>query len=174
MIGAERLKLIGEAVAKSGAVSISDLSERFKVSEATVRRDLSKLEKQGLLRRTYGGAVSRQGSSVEAPFSVREQLHVAEKRAIALVAAELVSSSETIVVDAGTTTAELARALRNHSDLTVITNSERVMNELYDCPEVSVFVVGGELNPLSGLPAKGDIWNVKCQPAPDSDQTSHG
>jgi len=167
MLAAERLKRIAEAVCQDGAVSITDLSARFAVSEATVRRDLSRLAQQGLLKRTYGGAVSRQTASVDAPFAVREQLYVAEKRAIALAAAKLVSDGETIVLDAGTTIAELARALRNHSDLTVITNSERVMNELYDCHGVSVFAIGGEVRALSGLPAKGDI----CMVGPVAEET---
>jgi DeoR family fructose operon transcriptional repressor len=167
MIAAERLERIAEVVRQNGVVSIADLSDRLGVSEATVRRDLTKLEQQGLLRRTYGGAVSLRMSSLDAPFAVREQHYVAEKRAIALAAAQLVSNGETIVLDAGTTMAELARALRDHRDLTVITNSERVMNELYDCSGVTVFVIGGELRALSGLPAKGDL----CMVGPVAEET---
>jgi DeoR/GlpR family transcriptional regulator of sugar metabolism len=147
-------------VRKRGAVSIVDLSERLEVSEATIRRDLTKLEQKGLLKRTYGGAVARRVSSLDTPFDVREQHHVAEQRAIALAAANLVRKGETIFLDAGTTIAQLAHALRDRSDLTVITNSERVMNELYDCSGVTVVVTGGELRSLSGLPAKGDICMV--------------
>ena len=167
VIAAERLERIAQAVRQNGAVSIADLSERLGVSEATIRRDLTKLQQQGLLRRTYGGAMSLQGSSLDAPFAVRERQHVAEKRAIAQAAAQLVSNGETIALDAGTTTAELASALRNHSDLTVITNSERVMNELYDCSGVNVFVTGGELRALSGLPARGDL----CLVGPIAEET---
>jgi DeoR/GlpR family transcriptional regulator of sugar metabolism len=160
VIAAERLERIAETVRKQGAVSIADLSGRLNVSEATIRRDLTKLERQGLLKRTYGGAVARRVSSLDAPFDVREQHYVAEKRSIALAAADLVSNGETIFLDAGTTIAQLARALRDRSDLTVITNSERVMNELYDCNGVTVVVTGGELRPLSGLPSRGDICMV--------------
>ena len=167
MIAAERLKRIAEAVRRDGAVSIAELSERFAVSQATIRRDLSRLAQQGVLKRTYGGAVARPITSVDAPFAVREQLHVAEKRAIALAAAALVGEGETIVLDAGTTMAELARALRNHTDLTVITNSERVLNELYDSRGVVVFATGGEIRALSGLPAKGDI----CMVGPVAEET---
>jgi len=174
VIAAERLERVAETVRKQGTVSIADLSERLDVSEATIRRDLTKLERQGLLKRTYGGAVARRASSLDAqaeavarraasldaPFNVREQHHVAEKRAIAMAAAALVSNGETIVLDAGTTTGQLAHALRDRCDLTVITNSERVMNELYDCTGVTVVVTGGELRPLSGLPSRGDICMV--------------
>lgn len=167
VIAAERLERIAQTVRQNGAVSIASLSERLGVSEATIRRDLTKLERQGLLRRTHGGAMSLQVSSLDTPFAVREQQHVAEKRAIAQAAAQLVSNGETIALDAGTTTAELASALRNHSDLTVITNSERVMNELYDCSGVSVFVTGGELRALSGLPTRGDL----CMVGPMAEET---
>ena len=183
MIAAERLEHIAETVCQKRAVSIADLSERFGVSQATIRRDLNKLEKQGILERKYGGAVARRASSfdvqteavpqrtssLDAPFDVREQHHVAEKRAIALAAIELVSSGETIFLDAGTTIAQLAHALRDHSDLTVITNSERVMNELYDCSGVTVVVTGGELRPLSGLPSRGDI----CMVGPIAEEILH-
>jgi DeoR family fructose operon transcriptional repressor len=167
VIAAERLERITEIVRRNGVVSIAELSERIGASETTIRRDLTRLERQGLLRRTYGGAVSLRVSSLDAPFAVREQLHVAEKQAIAQAAANLVSDGETIVLDAGTTSAQLARALRDRYDLTVITNSQRVMNELYDCSGVTVVVMGGELRPLSGLPAKGDL----CMVGPITEET---
>jgi len=159
MIAAERLERIAELVRQKRTVSISELSAMFDASEATVRRDLTKLEKQGLLKRTYGDAVSLHTSNLglDAPFSVRAQSHVKEKKAIALAAAKLVSNGETIVLDAGTTTAQLARALRNHRNLTVITNSERVMNELYDCDGVTVIVTGGVLLTFGDLPKQGDL-----------------
>ena len=157
MIAAERLERIAGLIREKRTVSISELSEMLGTSEATIRRDLTKLEKRGLLKRTYGGAVSLYSSNLDAPFSVRAQYHVAEKQAIALAAAELVSDGETIVLDAGTTTAQLARALRNRRNLTVITNSERVMNELYNCETVTVLVTGGELFTLGDLPERGDL-----------------
>ena len=129
----------------------------FAASEATIRRDLIKLEKQGLLTRTYGGAISLFSSGLDAPFSVRAQHQVLEKRAIALAAANLVSDGETIAVDAGTTTAELARILRNRRNLTVVTNSGRVMNELYDCDGVTVIVTGGVLLTLGEIPHQSDL-----------------
>jgi DeoR family fructose operon transcriptional repressor len=133
----------------------------FDASEATIRRDLNKLEQQGLVKRTYGGAISLypqlQASSLDAPFSVRAQHHVAEKRAIALAAAELVSDGETIILDAGTTTAQLARVLQNRHNLTVITNSYRVMTELHDSEGVSVMITGGVLHSLGELPQEGDL-----------------
>jgi DeoR family fructose operon transcriptional repressor len=157
MIAAERLERIAGLLREKRTVSISELSEMLGASEATIRRDLTKLEKQGLLKRTYGGAMSLYSSNLDAPFFVRAQYHVAEKQAIALAAAKLVSDGETIVLDSGTTTAQLARALRNRRNLTVITNSERVMNELYDCETVTVIVTGGELSTLGDVSERRDL-----------------
>jgi len=157
MIAAERLERIAALIRERRTVSISDLSELLEISEATIRRDLTKLEKQGLLKRTCGGAVSLHASNLDAPFVVRAERQVAEKQAIARAAVEMISEGETIVLDAGTTTAQLARALRNHRNITVITNSERVMNELYGCDGVTVIVTGGILVALDGLPEQGDI-----------------
>ena len=128
----------------------------FAASEATIRRDLTKLERQGLLERTYGGAVSLYFPNLNAPFSVRASRDVPEIRAIALAAAELVSDDETIILDAGTITSQLAHALKNHRNLTVITNSTRVMNELYGREGVVVIVTGGELLTLHELAQEGD------------------
>jgi DeoR family fructose operon transcriptional repressor len=160
MLAAERLERITRLIRQRRTVSIAELSEMFGASEATIRRDLTKLEERGLLRRTYGGAVSLHSSALDAPFSVRAQQQVAEKQAIALAAAELVSEGETIVLDAGTTTAQLARVLRHRRNLTIITNSERVMNELYDCDGVTVIVTGGVLLPFGELPGQGDVCMV--------------
>jgi DeoR/GlpR family transcriptional regulator of sugar metabolism len=157
MLAAARLERISALLREKRTVTISELSATLTASEATVRRDLTKLEQRGLLRRTYGGAVSLYFSSLDVPFSVREQHQVAEKQAIALAAAELVSDGETIVVDAGTTTAQLARALKNRRNLTVITNSGRVMNELSDSDGVTVIVTGGELLAVGELPQQGDL-----------------
>jgi DeoR/GlpR family transcriptional regulator of sugar metabolism len=157
MFGAARLEGIASLLRQRRTVSIAELTEMFAASEATIRRDLTKLEKRGLLKRTYGGAISLYSSSLDAPASVRELHRVPEKRAIALAAAELVSDGETIVLDAGTTTAQLARVLRNRRKLTVITNSGQVMNELYDCDGVSVIATGGVLFPLGDLQEQGDL-----------------
>jgi DeoR family fructose operon transcriptional repressor len=154
---AERRERVAALLRERRTVSISELSALFDASEATIRRDLIKLEEQGLAKRTYGGAISLYSSGLDAPFSVRAHHHIAEKRAIALAAAGLVSDGETIILDAGTTTAHLAGVLRNRHNLTIITNSVRVMNELHDCDGVSVIATGGALHALGALPEEGDL-----------------
>jgi len=157
MLSTERRERIVKLVRQRRTISVSELSETFGASEATIRRDLTELEKQGVLRRTYGGAVSLHLPPPETLFSVRVQQQVAEKQAIALAAARLVAAGETIVLDAGTTTAHLAHALRNHRDLTVITNSEQVMHELYDCDSVTVILTGGTPSRLGVPPDQTDL-----------------
>jgi len=162
MIAAERLQLISERLRTEHVVSITRLSKLLGVSEMTVRRDLIQLEKMGLCRRTRGGAVNVRRMLVhDIPYNEREILHVAEKVAIGRAAAELVQEGETIAIDAGTTTAQMAAALRNRKNITVITNSLRVLNQLCDSPDITVISTGGTICPTSsrGL-AHGDPFLI--------------
>jgi DeoR family transcriptional regulator of aga operon/DeoR family fructose operon transcriptional repressor len=161
MLAIERLERIAGLIRRQRTVSILALSELLGTSEATIRRDLAKLEEQGLLRRVRGGAVAPSATLPDIPFDVRVQQMVAEKQAIARTAATLVSHGETIAVDSGSTAACFARALRSHRALTVVTNSERVVHALYDCPDVSVIATGGHFLDISrdseGRPQRGDV-----------------
>lgn len=161
MLAIERLERITGLIRQQRTVSILSLSEMFGISEATIRRDLVKLEEQGLLKRVRGGAVALSTSFPDIPFDVRVQHMVAEKEAIAGTAATLVSNGDTIAIDSGSTAACFARALRNHRALTVVTNSERVVHALYDCPDVSVIATGGLFLDISrdseGRPHWGDV-----------------
>lgn len=160
MLAVERLERIVDLIHQRRTASIAELSEMLGPSEATIRRDLVKLERQGLLRRVRGGAVARALPFPDIPFDVRIQQMVAEKQAIARAAAALVSNGDTIAVDSGSTAACFARALRNHRALTVVTNSERVAHELYGSADVSVIATGGLYLEISrdseGRPQRGD------------------
>jgi DeoR family transcriptional regulator of aga operon/DeoR family fructose operon transcriptional repressor len=161
VLAVERLEQIADHIRRHRTASIWELSEKLGTSEATIRRDLAKLEKQGYLRRVRGGAVALSPAFPDIPFEVRVQQMVAEKRAIAQAAAALVAHGETIAIDSGSTAACFARALRNHRALTVVTNSERVAHALYDCPDVSVIATGGLFLDISrdseGRPQRGDV-----------------
>ncbi len=161
MLAVKRLERIVDLVHQRRTASIVELSEMLGTSEATIRRDLDKLERQGLLRRVRGGAVARALPFPEIPFDVRVQRMVAEKQAIARAAAALVSNGDTIAVDSGSTAAWFARALRSHRALTVVTNSERVAHELYGSPDVAVIATGGLYLDISrdseGRPQRGDV-----------------
>lgn len=142
MLAAERHARIAQLIARQSAVTVADLCQRFQVSDMTIRRDLHRLEEEGILARTHGGAVARV-SQQDAAYGEREQSQSREKEAIACVAASLVKSGETVFLDAGTTTARLARYLHNTKDLTVITNSLYVLSELGAEEQVTLIATGG-------------------------------
>jgi DeoR family transcriptional regulator of aga operon len=135
---------------KNGSVSIHDLCHELGVSMATMRRDLSALEEQNLLRRTHGGATLIEPLFYE-PFrldsSFQEQLGRCheEKRRIALAAAELVADGDTIATTAGTTTMLVTRNIRQKRGVKVVTNTINVAMELSQRKDIDVFVTGGHL-----------------------------
>lgn len=145
-----RLERILHQLQETGSVSVDGLSEEFGVSVATVRRDLKKLEKGGMLHRTHGGATMIEPLFYE-PFrsdsSFQEQVarYAQEKRRIGLAAAELVKEGDTIALTPGTTTLEVVRGIRHRRNITVITNTVNVAMELSKRNDLNVFVTGGYL-----------------------------
>jgi DeoR/GlpR family transcriptional regulator of sugar metabolism len=126
-----------------GRVLASDLSSELDVSVDTIRRDLRDLDALGLLRRVHGGALPRHGDA--APFSVRARRAPEAKASIARRAAEYVKDGQLIVLDGGTTTLELARALRPDLTAKLVTNSPPIAQALAERPGLQVTVVGGRL-----------------------------
>lgn len=125
-------------------LDISSLTEHFHVSVATVRRDLSELEQAGLLRRTHGGAVSVNQVAQDSPHATRAISHLAEKAAIAAAAAKMIADGDAVLLDAGTTTLEVAKLLAGRADLTLISNGVDVVAELIRGEAKNVYSVGGE------------------------------
>lgn len=146
----QRAQIILQELLRAGSVSVEELSARFNVSVATVRRDLIELEQQGRLRRMHGGAVPVEPLLYE-PFrhdsSFHEQIerHADEKRRIGLAAALLIGDGETISLTAGTTTTQVTRSIRTGSNVTVVTNTVNVAMELSKRDDINVFVTGGFL-----------------------------
>jgi DeoR/GlpR family transcriptional regulator of sugar metabolism len=138
MLAEHRRKLILSAVRDGSGVHVVELARRFEVSEMTVRRDLDRLARDGKLTRVHGGAVD----AAEPPFAEIAVERRDAKRRVGRAAAELVSDGETVLVDVGTTTLELARALRGR-ELTVVTSNIAVLEELLPDPLVEVVVLGG-------------------------------
>ncbi|MGC9100643.1 MAG: DeoR/GlpR family DNA-binding transcription regulator [Caldisericum sp.] len=145
MIYEERAKIILEKLEEKGSVQINDLAKLLNVSEMTIRRDLSRLEHEGLLRRVYGGAVSTRGRSFEPPFIVRETKNKKEKELIGRIAATLVSDGDSIALDVGTTTIEVAKNLSNRHNLTIITPNLHIVNLLANKREIRLILPGGIL-----------------------------
>jgi DeoR/GlpR family transcriptional regulator of sugar metabolism len=142
---AERHHRIRKLVEQRGRVTVTELSEQFEVSEATVRRDLEELDGRGWIQRTHGGAVRIERATREPPMMQRINESRIEKQRIGQAAASLVQDGETIFLGSGTTVLEVARHLPQDMRLTVITNSLPVVNELTDRPNVEMIVIGGML-----------------------------
>lgn len=163
-----RQSLILDVVEMDGFVSVSQIASNLSVSEMTIRRDLVVLEERGLLARTHGGAVSaatspREVFDLEEPaFKRRRHRNAREKSAIAMAAAALIGSSETIGLDVGTSTLSLAEVIVERTDLRVFTNSLRAAMVL-SASKSPVYVLGGEVrNPeqsIVGSRAVGELAN---------------
>jgi len=139
----DRHKRILETIRDDQRVTVRQLSDRFSVSEVTVRRDLRELEQAGTLRRVHGGAVATERAAPELPVVHRMAELGACKDAIGRAAAALVQDGDAIFLGSGSTTTCVARYLTHCSDLTVITNALTVANELAMAVGVTVVVTGG-------------------------------
>jgi DeoR/GlpR family transcriptional regulator of sugar metabolism len=130
-------------IKEKGSASIAEMAEQFAVSEMTVRRSLYKLADAGLVIRTPGGAMAAPSGSVERSFMERSAKMAGAKEAIGREAARLVQDGETVVLDSGTTTRYIARYLATRHDLTVMTTSLAVLEELAGSASVQVRLTGG-------------------------------
>jgi DeoR family transcriptional regulator of aga operon len=140
---------IRRALEVAGRISIADLKDRLGVSEVTIREDLKHLEKKGVLTRVRGGAMVARNGAMEMSLEETSTTNRAEKMAIAAHAAAMVEDGQTIIVDVGSTTTEMAKALSpNLSRVVVITNGLNIALILEALPGVSVIVTGGTLRPL--------------------------
>lgn len=145
MTSHERLQRILELIGRQGSLTNAALARALEVSTMTVRRDLDILECQGYLRRVHGGA--RAVDELDVGYGLRQGRNVGAKRRIGARAAEFVQNGETIYLDAGTTTMEVARALKRRSlhGVRVVTHAVNIAAELSGSPGLGVLQVGGEL-----------------------------
>jgi len=142
-----RRNRIVELTQSNGAVRSSELSAFFDVSVVTIRQDLSVLVKRGVLARTYGGAVAVDVQKKDTAFQYRQARNAEQKQQIGAFAAGLVKPGETILLDAGTTTIEIAKRLPENADITVVTCAVNVALEAVQRQGVNVILCGGILNP---------------------------
>jgi DeoR/GlpR family transcriptional regulator of sugar metabolism len=148
MIGVERRQQLVELIEQRNAVTVAELSERFGVSAATIRRDLSELSQRGVIERAHGGAARRVRTATEMPeppLLKRSSLEANEKHRIGRAAASHVHDGETIIISSGTTTAAMVPHLADRADLTVITNALNIALALASYPSITVIVPGGVL-----------------------------
>jgi DeoR family transcriptional regulator of aga operon len=133
---------------RKGSVTVEELISSLRASAPSIRRDLTRLEARGLIRRTHGGAALVQELlydpfRYDAAFQTREHRFVKEKRHIGVAAAELVEENETIGLTAGTTTTWVARSLRHRSNITIVTNAVNIGMELCNMPGLKIYLTGG-------------------------------
>ena len=141
----ERQTTIRRIVEENDRVTVTELSDRLGVSEATIRRDLEELSSQGVIQRTHGGAVRVEQAAKEPPILQRIGEQHAEKQRIGRYAASLIQEGETVFLGSGTTVLEIANHIPVDKRLTVITNSLPVVNQLARYSHVELIVIGGML-----------------------------
>jgi DeoR family transcriptional regulator of aga operon len=143
MLGEERRTQILQMVRSEGHVRVNELATLFNTSAVTIRNDLNELHQRGLVQRSHGGAVLLDSILRESPVRDRLKAHSEEKRRIGAMAATLINNDETIILDSGTTTLEIARQIKNKRGLQIITNGVNIAAELLDARGVQTFIVGG-------------------------------
>ncbi|MDX1284865.1 MAG: DeoR/GlpR family DNA-binding transcription regulator [Draconibacterium sp.] len=147
MLANQRREKILELLKEDGSAKVIKLAKIFKVSEVTVRQDLEKLEKEGLITREHGGAYLKSVEDHVKSFSLLHQENMDRKKLIGIKAAELVQAGDTIILDSGTTTTEIAKNLVGRKQLTVITNALNIALMLGAEPGIDVIMTGGEFKP---------------------------
>src|SRR5450432_3390421 len=145
LLNEERRRVILDLLNRESRVLVTDLSSRFDTSQITIRKDLEALHAQGLLHRTHGGALTVQSGALADPsLQEKEKLHHGEKLRIAAAAVRLIEEGQSIILDSGTTTTTIARSLRGHRKLTVITNAVNIAAELANS-DIEVLLTGGSV-----------------------------
>ena len=158
MLAEKRRRGIFDIVQNSGSISNVELARKFKVSVAPIRRDIIRLNKIGVLRRTHGGALSMK--TFEPAYADRMATNLESKRAIAQVAASLVPAGAKVIIDFGTTAFCVAEALANHNGLTIITSSLQTANFLAGRNGNEVVLMGGLLHPSEGATLGRDATQI--------------
>lgn len=146
MLAVDRRNKITELVQKNKSVIVPELAKLFDVTTETIRGDLEKLEKQGVLVRTYGGALLAEGSESDMDISDRDIINFDGKQRIGIAASKLIKDGETVFLDASTSALHIARNIKDKKSVTIITNSERIINELTSCENIRLVSTGGLLS----------------------------
>ena len=149
MLAIERKNEILSILQKEQRVLVAELSQKYNVTEETIRRDLEKLEKEGFVKKTYGGAVLNKHITMDMPLKIREKTNRKEKQVIAKKVAGLIEEGDCIMLDSSSTSLMIAQELKRMKKLTVITNSVEVLIELSGNDGIQVISTGGNLRDSS-------------------------
>ena len=147
MLANQRREKILELLQEDGSAKVIKLAKIFKVSEVTIRQDLEKLEAEGYILREHGGAFLKTVEGSVKSFTLLNQDNLEKKQVIGKKAAELIQAGDSIILDSGSTTTEIARNLIGRSGLTIITNALNIAVMLGAEPGIEVIVTGGEFKP---------------------------
>ena len=145
MLAIERRNTILKKLSAEGKVLVADLAKEFDVTEETIRRDLEKLDNDGLAKKTYGGAVKLDNFNIDLPFHVRKQANVESKEYIASLIANMINDGDYIMLDASTTALYVIKKILNKKNITLITNSIEILIELCNKHEWNILSTGGAL-----------------------------
>ena len=143
MFAEERQQHILTLLQSQHKVSVIELSEQYKVSKTTIRADLKALEAQHLIIKTHGGAMVKSHASFELGSEYRKSIHHDKKVYIGQLAAQFIEKNDTVLLDTGTTTLQIAHALKNKTDITVITNDMEIAKTLEDFSGIQIILLGG-------------------------------
>lgn len=145
MLAIERRNAILEKLQAERRVVVSELSILYDVSEETIRRDLEKLENEGYVIKSYGGAVLNENANLDLPFNIRKNKNVVGKQKIADLISQTIYDGDYIFLDASSTAVAIAKTIKGKKGLTIITNSLEIAIELLDVPDCKVISTGGEI-----------------------------
>lgn len=156
MLAIERRNEILAKLQQEKRVLVNDLSQIYNVTEETIRRDLEKLEKEGLVKKAYGGAVINESLNVDLPYNVRKKANIKSKQIIAEIVSSLIENNEHIMIDASSTISYVAKYIKTKKNITLITNSIEVIVELSD-------IIGWNIMSTGGLLKEGSLSLVGSQ-----------
>ncbi|WP_207425138.1 DeoR/GlpR family DNA-binding transcription regulator [Pedobacter sp. SYSU D00535] len=167
MLANQRRDKIIELLREDGSAKVINLAKLFKVTEVTIRQDLEKMEKDGLLVREHGGAYLKDIADQVRNFSLSQQDNLDKKERIAAKCLEFIESGDSIILDSGSTTTEIAKKLKGFKNLTVITNALNIAMMLGTEPGIELIVTGGEFKPptlsLTGQKAADFFTGINVQ-----------
>ena len=167
MLANQRREKIYELIQEDGSAKVIDLARIFKVTEVTIRQDLEKLEKNDLIIKEHGGAFLKNIKDQVQSFSLRPQKNTDKKQLIALKCVEFIQNGDSIILDSGTTTTEIAKHLKGFKNLQVITNALNIALMLGAEPGIELVVTGGEFKPptlsLTGQKAADFFKGINVQ-----------
>jgi len=145
MLAIERKNALIKLLNEEGRIIVSEVKEKFNVTDETIRRDIDKLVKEGLAEKSYGGATSKVTPSSDLPYNIRKRVNVEEKQHIADIIASKIKDGDRIMLDASSTAIYVVRKIKQKKNITIITNSVEILLELSDKTGWTVLSTGGAL-----------------------------